>query len=426
MPAKQASTRWAAALAVISGVLMTVSLAQASTEQVLYSFSNNGADGYAPYSGLIFDSAGNLYGTTALGGAHGCGTVFELSPAGTGWTETVIYSFRNNSKDGCTPYASLIFDGTGNLYGTTYAGGGQGFGTVFELTPGGNGQWEETVLRSFSGGNGAFLIAGLAIDAAGNLYGTTVAGGTGDNCTGGCGTVFQLTPAAKGRWKETVLHSFAGMGGDGAWPWAGVVLDASGNLYGSTFAGGEYYSGTVFELKPGGNGQWSETVLYSFNNNGKDATAPAAGLVFDASGNLYGTTTSGGGHQDGTVFELSPGASGWTETVLHNFSNNGADGYQPYGGLVISPAGKLYGTTSWGGSNGSGWGTVFALTNGGSGRWWERILYSFNNNGSDGYDPYLGSLVLDAKGHLYGTTPYGGSGSNCGATGCGTVFEVTR
>ena len=423
MPARRSSTLQAKTLAVIPGVLMAASLAWASSEQVLYSFSNNGTNGFTPYSSLVFDGSGNLYGTTAVGGEYGCGTVFELSPTGTGWTETVIYSFQNNSKDGCMPYAGLIFDGAGNLYGTTYAGGGGGNGTVFEVSPAGNGQWKEELLTAFAGSRGAYPIGGLTFDPAGNLYGTTVSGGNG-SCTGGCGTVFQLTPAAKGRWNETVLHTFAGAGEDGAWPYSAVIFDASGNLYGTTFAGGRHSSGTVFELTPGGNSRWSETVLYSFNNNGKDAMAPAAGLVFDGSGNLYGTASSGGKFQLGAVFELSPGASGWTESLLHSFSDNGKDGYQPYSGLVISPAGKLYGTTSQGGSNGSGWGTVFAMTNDGRGNWRERVLYSFKNNGSDGYDPYLGNVILDAKGHLYGTTAYGGSGSNCGTSGCGTVFEV--
>jgi len=420
MQAKPVSFPWAAILAVISTLWITVSLARASTEQVLYSFSTDGTDGSRPYSGLVFDIAGNLYGTTALGGAHGCGTVFELSPAGQSWTEKVIYSFQDNNKDGCYPYASLVFDGTGNLYGTTYAGGSQGFGAVFELSPGAKGQWTEKLLRGFSGSGGASPVAGVVFDAAGNLYGTTVAGGTGGPCTGGCGIVFRLTPA-KGWWNETVLHDFSGT--DGASPYSGVILDASGNVYGTTFAGGEYFAGAVYELTLTG-GKWNETVLYSFDNNGVDASAPAASLVFDASGNLYGTTTAGGRFQEGTVFELSPGASGWTETLLHNFDNNGEDGYQPYAGLIFSLAGKLYGTTSWAGSNGGGWGTVFALTDRGSGNWGEHVLHSFDDNGSDGYGPYLGSLVMDAEGHLYGTTAYGGSGSNCGTNGCGTVFEV--
>jgi uncharacterized repeat protein (TIGR03803 family) len=404
---------------VVAAGLMMASLAWASSERVLYSFNNNGADGVTPYSSLVFDGSSNLYGTTVLGGSYGCGTVFELSPAGQGWTETVIYSFQNNGKDGCEPYAGLISDAAGNLYGTTYTGGGNGAGAVFELSPAGNGQWREKLLSGFGGSRGAYPIASLTFDSAGNLYGTTVEGGNGTNCRVGCGTVFQLTPVAKGRWTETVLHSFAGAGSDGAWPYSTLIFDASGNLYGTTFTGGQHFSGTVFELTPN-DGQWTETILYSFNNNGQDAVAPTAGVVFDSSGNLYGTATAGGISQAGAVFELIPGTSGWTETVLHSFG--AGDGSQPYGGLLIGPAGRVYGTTYLGGSN--GWGTVFALTKYGQGEWAERVLYSFENNGSDGYGPYLGNLVRDSKGHLYGTTAYGGSGSNCGSIGCGAVVEV--
>jgi len=424
MPAKPTLISQARVLAVLAGVLVAMNPAWASSEHVLYSFSNDGTDGFTPYSSLIFDASGNLYGTTVLGGTYGCGTVFELSPSGQSWTETVIYSFQSNGKDGCQPYAGLIFDQAGNLYGTTYVGGNAGQGTVFELSPSGNGQWQEKVLQAFAGSRGAYPAAGLTFDSAGNLYGTTVEGGTGSNCTAGCGVVFELTPTAKGGWNGTVLYDFAGANGDGAWPFSRIILDASGNVYGTTFAGGQSFAGTVFELTPGSGGHWSETVLYSFNDNGKDAAAPTAGVVFDTSGNLYGTTTSGGRFQQGAVFELSPGANGWNETVLHSFNNNGKDGCQPFDALVMSPEGKLYGTTFLGGSSGSGWGTVFALARGSSGKWGDRVLYSFNNNGSDGYEPYLGSLVQDSEGQLYGTTPYGGTGSNCGLSGCGTVFEV--
>lgn len=371
MPIHRTIPSKATVLIVVAAMLTMASLAWASTEQVLYSFNNNGADGVTPYSSLVFDGSGNLYGITVLGETYGCGTVFELSPAGQGWAETVIYSFQNNAKDACKPYAGLIFDAAGNLYGTTY--GGNGVGTVFELSPVGNGWWPEKLLSGFGESYGAYPIVSLTFDSAGNLYGTAVEGGTG-NCTDGCGTVFQLTPVAKGQWTEKVLHSFAGAGSDGAWPYSALIFDASGNLYGTTLTGGQHFSGTVFELTPS-NGQWVETILYSFNDNAKDAAAPTAGVVFDASGNLYGTATVGGRFQEGAVFELIQGTGGWTETVVHSFS--GGDGNQPYGGLVIGPAGRVYGTTSLGGSNSPG--TVFALTKHSDGKWAERALYSFEN-----------------------------------------------
>ena len=286
------------------------------TETVLHSFGN-GADGIGPEAGLIFDAAKvNLYGTTAGGGSYSVGTVFELTPtAGGGWTETVLYSFNDNGTDGWESLAGLIFDAAGNLYGTTWAGGTYGGGTVFELTPAGG--WTEKVLHSFSwiGTDGFWPYAGLIIDAAGNLYGTTGAGGPS-----GWGMVFELTPTAGGGWTEKMLHSFPyDNGTDGSQPVAGLIFDAVGNLYGTTEYGGTYSNcyggcGTVFELTPAAGGGWTETVLHSFN--GTDGREPAAGLIFDAAGNLYGTTYYGGTYGNcsvhnqpaacGTAFELTP------------------------------------------------------------------------------------------------------------------------
>src|ERR1039458_2304305 len=260
--------------------------------------------------------------------------------------ETVLHSFHNNGTDGFGPYyAGLIFDAAGNLYGTTLYGGSYGGapgtgGTVFELTPAAGGGWTEKVLYSFGNvadADGANPFAGLVFDAAGNLYGTTYAGGTYRN-----GTVFELTPAAGGGWTEKVLHNFNNNGTDGATPLAGLILDAVGNLYGTTQVGGTYNYGTVFELTPVAGGGWTEKVLHTFN--GTDGFEPSAGLIFDAAGNLYGTA--------GVVFELTPVAGGgWTEQVL----NNGAGP----GGLIFDAAGNLYGTTLEGGTYGLG--TVFEL-----------------------------------------------------------------
>ncbi len=355
-----------AALAMAAVFALAVALTQSAqaqrpatggiwTEKVLHTFGH-GTDGAAPYAGLIFDAAGNLYSTTWQGGTYDYGTVFELTPTGGGgWTENVLHSFNHNGTDGYSPIPGLIFDAAGNLFGTTSAGGSYNCGlyvcgTVFELTSGGT----ETVLHSFNGTGGAFPIAGLIFDAAGNLYSTTEYGGDYDY-----GTVFELTSGGA----ETVLHSFNNNGTDGYEPSAGLIFDAAGNLYGTTSEGGLYGYGTVFELTPTGGGSWTEHVLHSFNNNGTDGYEPSAGLIFDAAGNLYGTTSEGGTYCEpdgcGAVFELSLGRGGWTETVLYSFSG-GTDGAVPWAGLIFDAAGNLYGTTAEGGTY--AYGTVFQLT----------------------------------------------------------------
>jgi uncharacterized repeat protein (TIGR03803 family) len=276
------------------------------TETVIHSFGN-GSDGTNPLGGVIFDGAGNLYGTTSAGGIHGGGTVFELSPKdGGGWTETVIHSF-GNGNDGVQPsYENLIFDAAGNLYGTTFEGGIHGVGTVFELSPRPSSGWTEVVLHSFNfnSSDGAGPEAGLIFDSNGNLYGTTAYGGIHDSCPENCGTVFELSPKTGG-WTEKILHSF-GSGTDGVNPVAALILDEAGNLYSTTAQGGIHTYGTVFEMLPKEGGGWTETVLHSFGNP-NDGVAPLAGLIADEAGNLYGTTNSGGIHNNrGTVFEITP------------------------------------------------------------------------------------------------------------------------
>jgi uncharacterized repeat protein (TIGR03803 family) len=299
--------------------------------------------------------------------------------------ETVLYSFTGGS-DGSEPVAGLIADNQGALYGTTSGGGSSGRGTVFKLTPPGRGQtaWTETVLYSFTGGSdGAFPAAGLIVDNASNLYGTTVGGGGNDRCANGCGTVFKLTPPGRGQtaWTETVLHSFTGGGftggSDGGLPLAGLIADNGGALYGTTFGGGTIGGGTVFKLTPPGRGQtaWTETVLYSFCSlpNCSDGDSPAAGLIADKQGVLYGTTLGGEssvGPVGMTVFKLTPpgrSQTAWTEAVLYSFTG-GSDGGDPRAGLIAlarareerDNGGALYGTTQSGGSGNNG--TVFKVT----------------------------------------------------------------
>jgi uncharacterized repeat protein (TIGR03803 family) len=251
-----------------------------------------------PQSGLVFDAAGNLYSTTSDEGPLGDGSAFELTFNGSGWTETTIHAF--DGPDGSTLKPTSILDASGNLYGTAQTGGTYGAGTVWELTPQVDGSWTETTLYSFTGGrDGAnpVMQSGLISDSAGNLYGATQNGGAH-----GDGTVFELSPLAGGTWGETVLHSFRGR--DGSGPQAGLIFDVAGNLYGETFYGGADNDGVVFKLTPGASGSWSETVLHSFH--GGDGSNPRFGLVLDAVGNLYGTTYAGGHYGDGTVFEITP------------------------------------------------------------------------------------------------------------------------
>jgi uncharacterized repeat protein (TIGR03803 family) len=349
-------------------------------EAVLHRFCSGGEpcpDGDAPEAGLIIDGAGNLYGTTWMGGDSGRGVVFELTPnaSRTAWKETVLHSFcaQTNCDDGSAPLAGLIMDAAGNLYGTTVQGGGtqSDAGVVFELTPhGSRTSWTETVLYSFCAQancvDGAGPAAGLIMDGAGNLYGTAQNGGAAS----GRGVVFELTPnASRTSWTETVLYSFCAQANcaDGAEPFAGVTMDAAGNLYGTTFKGGASDMGAVFELTPNASRtSWTETVLHSFcaQTSCDDGALPSASLIVDAAGNLYGTTdygdpTSSTQYGPGVVFELTPNAAGtpWTETVLHRFCSRGTpcpDGSVSGAGLITDGAGNLYGTTIGGGVNNGG------------------------------------------------------------------------
>jgi uncharacterized repeat protein (TIGR03803 family) len=392
--------------------LVTGTRAVAQQEKVLHTFIDNGQQGYAPSGNLVFDNAGNLYGTTCCGGVYASagGTVFELTPqAGGGWTGKTLHSF-GSGNGAYGPLAGLTIDAAGNLYGTAYYHGG----SVFELSPTAGGGWILKTLHAFNinGAGGSAPHSVPIFDAAGNLYGTATSGGTGN------GTVFELTPTATGTWTETVLHKFRSKP-DGASP-NSLIFDGNGNLYGTTGVGGAYEKGTVFELTPVAGGGWTESILHSFGA-GTDGANPLS-LVFDGAGNLYGTTLQGGNgacsygaNGCGTVFELSPQTGGaWTETILLNFSTDGTEGWEPFAGLTFDAAGNLYGTTGWGGVY--TYGTAFKLSPQGGGAWTETVLHNFGN-GSDGEVPGSG-LIFDAAGNLYGATGAGGIHND------GTVFEI--
>jgi uncharacterized repeat protein (TIGR03803 family) len=359
------------------------SLDTTGNETVLYSFTG-GNDGGYPYAGVVRDSAGNLYGTTYLGGTRDAGTVYKLGPAG---HETVLYSFTGGA-DGEAPEAGVIRDSAGNLYGTTPYGGTADAGVVYQVS----GVGGETVLYRFTGGvDGQWPFGGVIRDSAGNLYGTANGGGAAD-----AGVVYELDAAGQ----ETVLYSFTG-GADGGSPWAGVIRDSAGNLYGTTSGGGASACGAVYELNTAG----QQAVLFSFPST-VDGFYPEAGLVRDSAGNLYGTTSSGGTADAGVVYELT--AKG-QETVLYTFTG-AADGGNPYAGLILDPAGNLYGTTYRGGT--AGLGVVYKLDTAGN----ETVLHSFTG-GTDGNNPIAG-VIRDSAGNLYGTTPYGG------AANAGVVFKL--
>ena len=334
-------------------------------EKVLYSFAG-GSDGKNPYGGVILDSKGDLYGTTVSGGSggtcsgDGCGVVFLLSKSGNHWVETVMYNFTGG-KDGFGPGGALVFDSVGNLYGTTPDGGnlhkcnGEGCGVVYQISPIRGGGWKQTVLHTFTGGTDGAVgsLGSLLIDKTGNIFGIAELGGD-SSCQ--CGTVYKLA-LVSGQWKFKTLHAFTGLP-DAGFPYGGVIEDSKSNLYGTTYYGGASGQGSVFKLAKSA-GKYTESVLYSFTG-GSDGGSPTTTLMFDAKGNLYGTTSAGGdSNEDGVVFKLTPKSGGkWSESTVHRFGE-GSDGRNPYYGLVSDKAGHLFGTTAIGGS---GNGVVFELT----------------------------------------------------------------
>lgn len=407
------------AVLTIPAVLLFVTGIAASQETPIYSFYSTFGDAL-PIGGLTADASGNLYGTTFYGGMYGNGMVYKLSPSANGWTESVLYSFNPNNGDGWAPTSAPVFDAAGNLYGTTEFGGTGacsifGCGTVYQLLPSGDATWKETILHDFNGTDGWQIHPGLTIDSSGNLYGMATGGGAYSS-----GTVFALSPSG-GTWSFSVIHQFFG-GMDGSHPFAALTVDPAGNLYGTTSAGGgtssacKYGCGTVFELSPSGSGTWTETTLHNFTASANDGSAPACTLTFDAAGNLYGTAFSGGGASNaGIVFQLSRHANVWTESVLHNFNQRAGDGAGPTNSVAFDGAGNLYGMTIGGGSHGRG--TAFQLTPAATGQWSETMLNNFSGQGAGGYFPNSGPVFVG--GNLYGIAASGGRNNQ------GTVFELT-
>ena len=399
--------------------LLTQSV-QAQTLTVLHNFTGMPPDGANPYSGLTIDPAGNLYGTTRSGGA-GYGMVYQLKRTDSGFLCRPLYSFTSGN-DGALPEARVTIGPDGSLYGTTVYGGGsppEGVGTVFNLKPPPAAcktalcPWRETVLESFNQANGSHPYSEVTFDQAGNLYGTVASGGQRDD-----GAVYELAPL-NGGWTESTAYSFSGS--DGLDPIASVIFDSMGNLYSTTQLGGCCGYGTVFQLVPA-DGGWTESVLYSFAG-GSDGGFPAAGLIFDPSGNVYGATTLGGTGSGGTVFKLTPSNGSWTYSLVYSFTGPPHASCGPQGSLVMDGAGNLYGTTFCDGAHGLG--SVFKLTPSGGG-WTYTALYDFTGARNGGY-PY-GSVVFDRNGNLYGTASFGGTGSDCNngsLDGCGIVWEIT-
>jgi uncharacterized repeat protein (TIGR03803 family) len=394
-------------LALLSALLVTRP-AQAQTETVLYNFTDGSGGGF-PLSSLTPDGAGNFYGTADSGGSGGHGVVFELSSNGHGgWKQSVLFSF--NGKNGSYPTYSSVLYRSGKLYGTAYSGGAHGYGVVFEVSFNGK-HWEHTVVYNFTGGTqGGYPNASLIMDSDGNLYGSTEGDGNGTD-----GIVFELSPAGTG-WSERLIYDAGTTTG-----FTGLTIDSAGTIFGvnQNAQNGLSY---VVELTPTGHDSWMPTVIHTFTGYPKDGTGAAGSVVLDNAGNLYGVTSIGGPKGQGMVYKLIPEKNGeWTEKILYSFKGfaSGKDGANPEAGIVFDPTGNIYGTTSFGGDHNDG--TVFELVAPvGTGSYKEKVLWNFDN--TDGAGPNSG-LTLDAIGNLYGMTAFGGSSTSCGSY-CGVVFEV--
>jgi uncharacterized repeat protein (TIGR03803 family) len=401
-------------------LLMTVfalsaQIANAQSFQVIHNFTGAG-DGAAPRSGLTMDAGGNFYGTTSAGGTANLGTAYRLKRAGSGWTLSPLFIFTGNDSGG-TPYGRLTIAADGTLYGTTTIGGNEnggchplGCGIIFCLTPPPTPPhsaltlWNQTSIVRFGQAQGKAPMGDLIFDPSGNIFGATPSGGRNQYY----GAIYQVTHSSGG-WAVSVLYNADDEDPAGYFPHSGVVLD-NGNLYGDFSDGGPLQSGTFFELSPNGTG-WTEQTIHDFDP-AVDGSFPVGGLVRDSSGNYFGTTSSGGVGNGGTVFELARVNGGWTFSVLYSFSSAGQN-CGPSDTLSMDAAGTLYGTTRCGGQSANG--SVFKLTpsNGG---WTFTSLHDFG--GPDGAAP--NRVVLDAGGNLFGTTYAGG------ATGSGVIFEIAQ
>ncbi|HET9408033.1 MAG TPA: choice-of-anchor tandem repeat GloVer-containing protein [Candidatus Sulfotelmatobacter sp.] len=342
------------------------------------------------------------------------------------WKETILYNFKGGLADGSTPHATLFRDAAGNLYGTTFAGGltsskcGQltplpGCGIVFKLTPTAQGQWTETILHKFTGPEGGNSLTSLVPDKAGNFYGATAGGGSK-----GLGVIFKMSKTTTGTWVVTVLHNFTG-NPDGANPFIHcmpLVFDSAGNIYGTTEGGGAAGNGIVFKLIPPRTvgAAWSEKILHTFQDNGIDGRRPMPEVILDKQGNVFGTTISGGTHNQGTAYELVA-ANNYAESILYDFKGPIAnDGSSP-NGLIFDATGNLFGTSQTGGVGNNG--TIFKLTRTSSG-WEETVLHSFSP--AEGTNPFV-PMIFGADGHLYGSGWIGGSGNSSSTAGGGSTFE---
>ena len=379
----------------------------ASTTKLIYSFGG-GSDGEYLDTELVRDSAGNLYGTSVQGGPYNSGTVFQVTPAG---LHTVLYDFRGGA-DGGEPYKGVTLDAAGNLYGTAVTGGGGacegGCGVVFQLTNSG-GVWTQSVIHAFRGSDGSGPGSPVAVDAHGNLYGTTPTGGAY-----GMGVVYRLSPNGTGGWNFHVIHTFTG-GADGGGGSAGkILIDSKGHLFGVCTVGGVNGFGTVYAMSLI-QGKWIFKTLYAFKDQ-PDGALPYGSVVADKFGNLYGTTYYAGANDWGTVYKLTRSNGAWTETVLYSFQG-GTDGAQPLSSLVADGARHFYGTTSAGGSSTCGCGVIFKITRNSAGQWTEKVLYRFPGAPNAG-QAYNG-MVSDSAGNFYGATVHGG-GTNDGA-----IYEFT-